>query len=278
MKIVCGKTLSTVKVDIAQMHQVLLNLVVNARDSMPDGGDLTIETYSMRLDRHYCRLNADARPGSYAVLSVSDTGTGMDQETKKKIFEPFFTTKEVGQGTGLGLSVVYGIVKQHGGFVNVYSEPGKGTVFRIYIPLANGPAETKAVSQGLLPKGNEIILIAEDEPALRDIASEVLQTLGYRTLVASNGEEAIQIFKKQSQEIDLVLLDVVMPKQGGREAYEEMRKIKPSVRSVFMTGYSLGGIHTNFILEQGIDAIQKPYSSEVLGKKIREVLDRQIAA
>jgi PAS domain S-box-containing protein len=278
MKIITGKTLPTVKVDVAQLHQVLLNLVVNARDSMPRGGDLTIETYSQRLDRSYCRMNVDAKPGRYAVFSVSDTGTGMDGETIKKIFEPFFTTKRVGEGTGLGLSVVYGIVKQHGGFIHVYSEPGKGTEFKIYIPSANELAESRGALEELLPGSGESILIAEDEPALREIASEILQTLGYRTMVASNGEEALQIFKTKSQEIDLVLLDVVMPKQGGKEAYEEMRKIKPSVRSLFMTGYSLGGIHTNFIREQGIDAIQKPYSSELLGQKIREVLDRQIAA
>jgi PAS domain S-box-containing protein len=278
MKIISARRLPTAKVDVAQMNQVLLNLVINARDSMPDGGELTIETYTRDLDKAHCRVNMDSKPGNYVVLSVTDTGTGMNEETLKKIFEPFFTTKGVGEGTGLGLAVVYGIVKQHGGFIDVYSELGKGTTVKIYIPSVREAADCPAATKEPVKGGNEVILVAEDEPSLREVASAILASLGYKTLVASNGEEALEIFREKNREIDLVLLDVVMPKLSGKEAYEEMKKIDPSVRSVFVTGYSLSGIHSNFILEQGIDAIQKPYSSEVLGRKMREVLDRVLAA
>jgi CheY-like chemotaxis protein len=247
---------------------------------MPDGGELTIETSGEAIDAAYCRLNADARPGRYAVLTVSDTGTGIDEETAKQIFEPFFTTKGLGEGTGLGLSVVYGIVRQHGGFINVYSEPGKGTVFKVYFPAVAVAEAVGTIDDGEEPLkgGTETILIAEDEPSLREVASAMLTALGYQTVVASDGEEAVHIFREKYDEIDLVLLDVVMPRLGGKEAYEEMKKIKPSMNSLFVTGYSLSGIHTNFILEQGIDALQKPYSAELLGKKVREILDRPCAA
>ncbi len=278
MRLRSGRKVPRVKVDTTQVNQVLLNLVVNARDAMPDGGELTIETRSETIDEAYCRLNVDARPGRYAVLTVSDTGTGIDEETAKQIFEPFFTTKGLGQGTGLGLSVVYGIVRQHGGFINVYSEPGKGTVFKVYFPAVAEAVRAMETVEEPMKGGSETILIAEDEPSLREVASAMLTALGYQTVLASDGEEAVHIFREKHDEIDLVLLDVVMPRLGGKEAYEEMKKIKPSMNSLFVTGYSLSGIHTNFILEQGIDALQKPYSAELLGKKVREILDRPCAA
>jgi PAS domain S-box-containing protein len=273
MRVITGPSLPSVKVDVGQIDQILLNLVINARDSMAEGGEIVIETGSRTLNSDYCRFHPESRPGEYVVLSITDTGTGMDQETLGRIFEPFFTKK--GVGTGLGLSVVYGIVKQHNGFINVYSEPGKGTTFKIYLPSATeGVRQEEPLSRAVGKGGGETVLVVEDEDPLRNIAAEVLESLGYRVITAANGEEAIDIFRERHGQIDLALIDVVMPRIGGRETYEAMKKIKPALRALFMTGYSLNGIHTNFILEQGIDAIQKPYSFEELADKIREILDR----
>jgi two-component system, cell cycle sensor histidine kinase and response regulator CckA len=272
IRIISRPELPRIKADIAQINQILLNLVINARDAMPNGGKLSIDITTVNITNQYYKSNADASPGCYVVLSVTDTGIGMHKDMVNKIFEPFFTTKK--SGSGLGLSVVFGLVKQHGGFVNVYSELGVGTTFKVYFPsiqeAIEAPEETAKPIQG----GMETILIVEDEIELLEIAAEMLQLLGYRVLLASNGEEGIEIFKKKCDEIQLVLIDVVMPKMNGRETYEEMKKIKPSVRPLFVTGYSLGGIHTNFILEEGIDAVQKPYSLEILSSKIREIIDR----
>ncbi len=273
MRVITARTLPPVKVDVGQIDQILLNLVINARDSMAQGGEILMETHERALSEEYCRFNPDAKPGNYVVLSITDTGMGMDQETLDKIFEPFFSGK--GMGTGLGLSVVYGIVQQHSGFINVYSEIGKGTTFKIYLPSASEDVVREAPSSHQARKvGGETVLVVEDEDPLRNIAAEVLETIGYRVITAADGEEAIDIFKERCGEIDLALIDVVMPKLGGKETYEAMKQIKPSIRALFMTGYSLNGIHTNFILQQGIDAIQKPYSFEDLARKIRDILDR----
>ncbi|MBA4416632.1 MAG: hypothetical protein C0392_01785 [Syntrophus sp. (in: bacteria)] len=273
IKVITGHDLSPVKADLTQIDQILLNLVINARDSMPQGGELVIETFNRSLYAEYCRFNTDASPGSYAVLSVTDTGVGMSQEMLSKIFEPFFSNKDM--GAGLGLAVVYGIVTQHNGFINVYSEVGRGTTFKIYIPAVVEETEDEHEITPLEKKASgETILVVEDEEPLRNIAAEVLLTLGYKVITAANGEEAVDIFKERYKEIDCALVDVVMPKMGGREAYDAMKQIQPSIRVLFMTGYSLNGIHTNFILEQDIDAIQKPYSFDALAKKIREILDR----
>ena len=274
IKVLTGPRSVPVKVDPGQIDQILLNLVVNARESITGDGQIIIETSERFLNPDYCRFNPDARPGSYAVVSITDTGCGMEQETVSRIFEPFFSNK--GNGTGLGLSVVYGIVRQHNGFINVYSEVGEGTTFRIYLPSAKetaerdepAPRETKEIN-------SETVLVVEDEAQLREIAAEVLDAIGYKVITAADGEEAVTIFRDRYREIDIALIDVVMPRLGGRETYEAMKKIDPSLRALFMTGYSLNGIHTNFILEQGIDAIQKPYSFDDLAKKLREILDRQ---
>ncbi|MCX5815856.1 MAG: PAS domain S-box protein [Proteobacteria bacterium] len=273
MSIISKPELPVIKADVAQINQILLNLVINARDAMPDGGKLSIDITTASISQAYCQYNVDAVPGDYVVLSVTDTGIGIRKDMLNKIFEPFFTTRK--SGSGLGLSVVYGLVKQHGGFINVYSELDVGTTFKVFLPSIQETIEAVEETTKSIRGGNETILIVEDEKDLREIASEILQTLGYSVLLASNGEEGIEIYKEKPNEIHLVLLDVVMPKLGGRETYEEMKKIKPSVRPLFVTGYSLDGIHTNFILEEGIDAIQKPYSFETLASKIREIMDRK---
>lgn len=273
MKIIFPSELPKIKADITQINQVLLNLVINARDAMPDGGKLLIESSPALITDEYSSDHIDATPGSYVILSVSDTGGGIPKNVVNQIYEPFFTTK-VG-GSGLGLSVVYGIVKQHGGFINVYSEPDIGTTFKVYIPSINELEVDEKDTVKPILGGNETILMVEDDEDLRKIIPKLLEALGYTVIVASDGEEGVRIFEKSCQEIDLVLLDVVMPKMSGRETYEAMKKIKPSVAALFVTGYSLNGIHTNFILQQGIEALQKPYSFEAIANKIREILAKR---
>jgi PAS domain S-box-containing protein len=275
MRFLSPEDLPAISADVSQLNQVLLNLVVNARDAMPGGGELTIETQRRDIDELYCKSNIDAKPGQYVVLSVTDTGVGIAPEVSKRIFEPFFTTKPLGEGTGLGLSVVYGIVRQHGGFISLYSEPGKGTTLKVYFPVTERMVHEETIQDKPVTGGNETILIAEDEESLKEVASTILGHFGYKTILASDGVEAIEVFKDHRDEIDLLLLDVVMPRLGGWETYEKIKAIEPAVPALFVTGYSLNGIHTNFVLERGVDAIQKPYSAETLGRKIREILDRR---
>src|SRR6267143_3396053 len=225
--------------DAVQIDQVLMNLCLNARDAMPKGGRLIIETQNADFDQEYCRLHTFVRPGTYVLLSVSDTGMGMDAATVERIFEPFFTTKAVGKGTGLGLATVFGIVKQHGGFINVYSEPGKGTTFRVYLPGDSGaPEPPKAEPDEQPQNGTETILLAEDHESLRELAQETLGALGYHVILASNGIEAVQLFKDNSDRIDLVVMDVVMPGMSGPDAYLKMSAIRPDLGVVFTTGYT----------------------------------------
>jgi len=275
MKIVPAANMPKVNVDIAQVHQILLNLVVNARDSMAEGGTLTISTSSEIVDEEFCLAHVDAKPGSYAVLTVSDTGEGIDPETVKKIFEPFFTTKRSGGGTGLGLSVVYGIVKQHGGFVTVESKIGKGTIFGVYFASVDDAKKDEVSFTEPVPGGTEQILIVEDDTTLREISSEMLNVLGYRVILASDGEEALHIFREKMDEIDLVIIDLVMPRLSGKETYTLIKGLKPSIKALFITGYQIGKAHTDFIVEQGLDAVQKPFSVEILGRKIRDTLNKK---
>jgi len=266
-----------VMVDVGQIEQVLLNLAANARDAMPDGGHLVLQTDSVEVDSRYAEANVFENTGMYAVLKVSDTGVGMDRETKENIFEPFFTTKEMGKGTGLGLSMVYGIIKQHNGNINVYSEVGTGTTFKIYLPLAQTKRE--AISkpiQTTLPGGKgETIIIAEDEPQVREILRLLLQKNGYKIIEAENGEDAVRKFKENRGTVSLILLDVIMPVKNGREAYEEIKGIEPGIKIIFMSGYTDDIISRKGILEEGFDFISKPINPSTLMKKIREVLDRQ---
>jgi two-component system, cell cycle sensor histidine kinase and response regulator CckA len=276
MNMVLSPELLKIKADITQINQVLLNLVVNARDAMSEGGKLTIETYATQISQEYSSFYPDLLPGNYVVISVTDTGCGIPRNMVNKIYEPFFTTKT--GGSGLGLSVVYGIVKQHKGFINVYSERGQGTTFKVYIPsIDEAGVESEDLAEITIKGGDETILIVEDDEDMRKIVSEILQSLGYNIIIASDGEEGLDIFAKRHDEIDFVILDVVMPKLSGRDAYEEIKKIKNDVALLFVTGYSLNGIHTDFILKQGVDVLQKPYSFEDIAIKIREILDKRKA-
>jgi PAS domain S-box-containing protein len=263
------------RADPSQLEQVVTNLCLNARDAMPRGGQLLIETSDVSFNEEYCRRYTYARPGSYVLLSISDTGQGMDTTTTDRIFEPFFTTKEMGKGTGLGLATVYGIVKQHGGFIHVYSEVGKGSIFRVYFPRAVGEVESKKVKTQLarVPHGTETILVADDHAGNREIAKEVLERLGYRVLCANDGEAAVKVFEANSEQIALVLLDILMPKLQGPDALERIRVRKPWVPALLTTGFSTDLMRLESLSRQGIEILQKPYSPASLGQKVREALD-----
>jgi signal transduction histidine kinase len=260
--------------DPTQMGQVVMNLCLNARDSMPNGGKLTIETKNVAISPESCHLYAYSKPGNYVLLSVSDTGTGMDAATKECIFEPFFTTKEVGKGTGLGLATVYGVVKQHSGFINVQSELGQGTTFLIFLPAYSGPADPKKVNHDERSRrGTETILFAEDHDGLRESAREVLEALGYRVIFASSGTEAIRLFKMNCGQIDLVVLDVEMPGITGSDAYLQMMALQTDLAVIFTTGYASEATSLNSLIEKGAPILQKPYSPAKLTQMIGEVLD-----
>ncbi len=271
--------LSTVFADPGQMEQVLMNLAANARDAMPGGGELIIETHNVTIDEGYRLTHPDARPGTYVQISVSDTGSGMDLNTQQHIFEPFFTTKGVGKGTGLGLALAYGIVKQHEGMIEVYSEVGQGTTFNIYLP-----ARERAVEEELheirpgVRGGMETILIAEDDDSLQKLLTGMLTGLGYNLILARDGEVAVERYSSHRDEINLVILDMVMPRMGGREAYERIRMLGSEVPVIFMTGYSAEMAQTRFVLETGAVFIQKPYGIAALGNKVREALDAHALA
>jgi two-component system, cell cycle sensor histidine kinase and response regulator CckA len=268
----------TVKADPGQIEQVLVNLAVNARDAMPEGGKLTIETANAIVDAQTGRQYEPPMPaGNYVMLAVSDDGCGMDQETQNLIFEPFFTTKEEGKGTGLGLSTVYGIIKQSGGFIWVQSEPEHGTSFKIYLPRIqhNEEIHSSAPSHKRPPaKGTETLLVVEDEHAVGELVRGVLESAGYTVLLASRGEEAIQVASARRNAIDLLLTDVVMPQMGGREVAKAVEKIDPKIKIVYMSGYAEKVIVHQGILEPGAVLIQKPFTPDTLIRKIREVLDK----
>jgi signal transduction histidine kinase/DNA-binding response OmpR family regulator len=280
VRVKAAPNLSAVYADPAQIEQVVMNLGVNARDAMPQGGQLTFETSNVELDESYRRKYPYIQPGKYVEIRVSDSGIGMDEETQGRIFEPFFTTKEIGKGTGLGLAMVYGIIKQHEGHINVYSEVGHGTTFEIFLPAVESDVEKEAQAVQLpLLGGTETILVAEDEEALRNLAKNVLEGLGYTVLLAENGEQAVEIYTKNREQIGLLLFDVVMPRIGGWEAYERIRELGGDVPLIFMTGYSSETVQSRFVKqnksieELGAVVLQKPYNIEGLGRKIREVLD-----
>jgi PAS domain S-box-containing protein len=275
LKTILADTDLTVMADSGQIEQVMMNLATNARDAMPEGGFLIIETKPIRIDETYAKGRLFAKPGMYAVLSVTDTGIGMDEETRNRIFEPFFTTKEVGKGTGLGLSIVYGIIKQHNGDIHVYSEPGRGTTFRIYLPLIKAEVEEERIKE--LPPlrgGTETILVAEDEADIRAIIREELVEYGYTVMEAEDGEDAIRLFTENKDKIQLALLDVIMPKKNGWEVHERIKKINPDIKVIFMSGYTADIIHRKGIFEAELDFIPKPISPDDLMRKVREVLDR----
>ena len=266
----------TIMADNGQIEQVLINLVANARDAMPQGGALTIETKLVEINEKYSDRHLFAKQGRHACISVTDTGTGMDEKTKAKLFEPFFTTKEIGRGTGLGLSIVYGIIKQHNGNINVYSEPGLGTTFKIYFPMIKSKPEKMQPQELPEPKGGtETILLAEDDADVRNLAKTILAEAGYRVLEATDGEDAIKVFAEHQDAIQLVLLDVIMPKKNGKEVHNWIKTARPGTKVLFMSGYSADIIFKKGVLEEGLNLISKPVTPPELLNKVREVLDKK---
>jgi CheY-like chemotaxis protein len=271
--------LGSIEADPGQLEQVIVNLAINARDAMPDGGKLTITTANLHLDETYADRRAAVKPGHYVQVVVSDTGCGMDEQTQSRIFEPFFTTKEQGKGTGLGLATVYGIVKQSGGYVWVYSEPGHGTAFKIYLPMIEAAAESPRYVERNeeLPRGSETILVVEDDDLLREVTCEFLQSSGYIVIQAASPEEALHLAEWHNGPIEFLLTDVIMPKMNGRELATRLNKARPEMRVLYVSGYTDGvvrdGVHGK--LEEGLAFLQKPYTRQGLTRKVREILDSQ---
>jgi CheY-like chemotaxis protein len=277
LKTVHGKGLGQIKVDPGQFEQVLINLAVNARDAMPDGGTLLIETANVDLDEEYCAQRPyQIHPGRFVRLAVSDTGCGMTEETSKHIFEPFFTTKATGEGTGLGLSMIYGAVKQSGGSIEAYSEVGKGTTIKIYLPRVEGEAvkPVKDDRPTVLPGGTETVLVVEDDDTVRNLCGRILERLGYKMMPARDGAEAIAVAQKYGDRIDLMLTDVVMPGMNGSELATQLVLHHPEMKVLFTSGYTDDAISRHGVLYEGVSFIGKPYTPLALARKVREVLGK----
>jgi signal transduction histidine kinase len=276
LRTVPSRDLRAVRADPGQLEQVVVNLAVNARDAMPTGGTLTIETANVELDEAYAREHAAVlKPGHYVMLAVSDTGVGMDAETQARIFEPFFTTKPKGKGTGLGLATVYGIVKQSGGYIWVYSEPGHGTSFKVYLPHVTEAAGP--VGQSPVPpvsvRGSETVLLVEDEEMVRNLVQKVLRANGYTVIVAASGSEAEQVAAQHAGRIHLLMTDVVLPGLNGRQVAQFLSAVRPGIRVLYLSGYTNDAIVHHGVLEPDVAFLQKPFTPAVLGRKVREVLD-----
>lgn len=263
----------TVEVDRGQIEQVFLNLYVNAWQAMPGGGELYLETENVVLDESYVKP-FKVTPGKYVKVTVTDTGVGMDEQTRQRIFEPFFTTRELGQGTGLGLATAYGIVKNHQGIINVYSEPGHGTTFTMYLPAAGSGVGAAEETKEEIVRGEGMILLVDDEEMIREVGGRILEALGYRVLVAASGAEALEIYRERSGEIDLVILDMIMPGMLGGEAFDRLRRINPTVKVLLSSGYSMNGEARGILERGGAGFLQKPLDARALSRKVREILDR----
>jgi nitrogen-specific signal transduction histidine kinase/ActR/RegA family two-component response regulator len=263
-----------VEVDRGQIEQVLLNLYVNAWQAMPAGGRLYIQTENITLDEKYSKpLSLDF--GRYVKLSVMDTGVGMDESTQQRIFDPFFTTKDMGRGTGLGMASAYGIIQNHGGIITVSSEKGRGTTFEIYFPATGKSLPQKKEVAGQTLKGSENVLLVDDEDMVIDVGRQFLEKMGYQVLLASNGKEAIDIYKKNSDKVEIVILDMIMPDMGGGEVYDRLKEINPDIKVLLSSGYSIDGKAAE-ILKRGCDGfIQKPFNIADLSQKLREILDKE---
>ncbi|MBZ0115853.1 MAG: PAS domain S-box protein, partial [Sandaracinaceae bacterium] len=264
-----------VQADPSQIEQVLLNLAVNARDAMPAGGTLTIETCNATFDSDYAESHAAIPAGEYVMLAVSDTGVGMEPEILRHVFEPFFTTKDVGRGTGLGLATCYGIVAQAGGHILVYSEPGRGTTFKIYLPrgASSGVVEARAAAEVRSSEGTETILVVEDHPMLRDVSARALRAQGYRVLIAAHGADALRVLEAEPGRVDLLLTDVVMPSMGGHELADRVRALCPGIRVLYVSGYTDNSVIQHGVPQSGVAFLAKPFTPAVLCAKVREVLD-----
>jgi len=275
LTMVLGPDLKRVKADPGQMEQIIMNLAVNARDAMPQGGMLTVGTANVVLDDDYANQHVDVKPGQYVMLAVSDTGIGMDDHTRSHIFEPFFTTKVKGKGTGMGLSTVYGIVKQSGGYVWVYSEPNQGSTFKIYLPRIDDPIETQDAANLAeeLSAGVETVLLVEDEEAVRSLVCKVLRASGYTVLESLNPADALRIAREHPDPIHLLLTDVVMPQMSGREVANQVIVLRPSTKVLFISGYTDDAIVHHGVLDPKTAFLHKPFSPDALARKVREVLD-----
>jgi two-component system cell cycle sensor histidine kinase/response regulator CckA len=277
LQLALASDIGYVRADPGHVEQAIVNLVVNARDAMPGGGQLTIETANVHLDEAYVRTHMGVIPGEFVMVAVSDTGHGMDAETRRRIFEPFFTTKEKGRGTGLGLATVYGIIKQAGGDVWVYSEPGRGSTFKLYFPRVSEPLSESLEAGGaetLKTKGQETILLVEDERAVRELTTKMLQQLGYSILTAESGDDALRV-SQTAGEIALLLTDVVMPGMSGRQLVDALTLLRPGLKVLFLSGYTENTVVHHGVLDPGVDFLPKSFSREMLGKKLREILARK---
>jgi nitrogen-specific signal transduction histidine kinase/CheY-like chemotaxis protein len=271
--------LGQVKADAGQMDQVILNLAVNARDAMPQGGKLTLETRNVMLDEEYAQTHLSLPPGSYVMLAISDTGCGMDAQTLSHIFEPFFTTKEQGRGTGLGLSTVYGIIKQSGGAISADSERGRGTTFTIYLPRIAAPvaeAEEKR-AEPESPRGSETVLVVEDDEIVREVTCQALRRYGYQVIEAANGGEALLACERHQGPIPLMITDVVMPQMSGRELAARLQQLRPEMRVLYMSGHTDDAVFRHGLVDPARFFLQKPFTPSVLAQKVRDILEEQIA-
>jgi two-component system, cell cycle sensor histidine kinase and response regulator CckA len=269
------KDLWAVEVDRGQIEQVLLNMYVNSWQAMPGGGELFLETSNIILDDEYVKPFS-VKPGRYVKISITDTGIGMDEKTMERIFDPFFTTKEMGRGTGLGLASAYGIIKSHNGFISVYSEKGTGTTFTVHIPVSDKKVMHVEKDSETFVTGHGNILLVDDEDVIIDVGKEILEVLGYKVFVAKSGYEAISVLKKRKEEIDLVILDMIMPGMSGGETFDAIKSINSNIKVILSSGYSLDARRTK-MLDRGYDGfIQKPYDLNTLSRKVREVIDKKI--